>query len=65
MKVQTFVRSWWRKDHNGKYVPHMGRKSNIEYCNSIEDARTRCQKYNDNITGSNPTGRKMEFTTNF
>lgn len=64
MRVQTFVRSWYVKNDKGQYVPGPGRKSNIEYCNSVEEAREKCKRYNDN-NKPGPSSRKMEFTTNF
>jgi len=65
MKYQIFVRTWWAKDPKTKQrIPKIGRKSQIDYVNTIEEARERCKQYNEN----NDPGlysRKMEFTSDF
>lgn len=62
---QIFVRSWYKKDPvTKKMVPHMGRKTTIDYAKTIEEARKICEEYN-NSHNPGPTSRKAEFTSSY
>lgn len=60
MNYRTFIRTWWKKDANGKLVPHLGRKKTVKSGLTQDKARRMCTEYNNN-NNSGPLGRKMEF----
>jgi hypothetical protein len=66
MKYTIFVRTWYRL--NPKYPnglePHLGKRSIIDYANTIDEAREICRKYNEK---NNPgrLSRKAEVTSDF
>lgn len=57
---RTFIRTWWKKDANGKLIPHPGRKTPVRSNLTAEEARKMCTDYN-NSNDPGPLGRKMEF----
>lgn len=61
-RYEIFKRTWWRKTPNG-LEPHAGRKKHVGYAYGIEDARNKCEQYNNSDTAvqKSKTGLKYEF----
>lgn len=44
---KVFKRAWWRRDQNGKLVPHPGaRKTTLRTGLTESEARAFCREYN-------------------
>jgi len=60
MAYQTFTRTWWDVDANGKKTPKLGRSTNHEQYETEAEARDACSHYN-RTHPPGPRGHKMEY----